>query len=49
MSTTTWIDGSVATPPGIASVALWFPLASCSQKIVPEPMNWLATTRAAVT
>ena len=49
MRTTTRIEGSVATPPGIASVSLSAPLASSSKKIGPEPMNWLATVRAAVT
>ena len=46
---TTRSFGSVATPPGSAGVATWPPFASCSQKIGPEPMNWLATDRAAVT
>ena len=34
---------------GQGRVAIWCPFASCSQKIGPEPMNWLATERAAVT
>ena len=40
---------AVATPSARAFVATWSPAASCSQKITPEPMNWLATFRAAVT
>jgi hypothetical protein len=43
------MPGSVATPPGIASVGTWRPDASASQKMVPEAMNWLAIVRAAVT
>ena len=39
----------VATPWARASVATWAPVASCSQKMTPESMNWLATDRAAVT
>ena len=42
-------SGFVATPSASASVATWTPLASCSQKIGPDAMNWLATDRAAVT
>ena len=48
-STTSRIAGSVAAPPGSTRVSVWFPCASCSQKIVPSARNWLAMSRAAVT
>ena len=47
--TTTFTCGSVATPSVRASVGTWLPFASCCQKTTPEPMNWLAILRAAVT
>ncbi len=47
--TTSFTLGSVATPSVSASVGVWLPLASCSQNTTPEPMNWLAILRAAVT
>ena len=49
MRATTSIFGSVATPPPSAGVGVWLPFASCSQNSTPEPMNWLAIFRAAVT
>ena len=47
-STTTWMEGSVATPPGSAFVGTGSVFAPSSQKIGPEAMNWLAMRRAAV-
>ena len=48
-STATLMSSPVASPWPVAVVSVWFPSASCSQKIGPSAMNSLAIWRAALT